>query len=224
MNFLPDAEALVIKDCLVIADLHIGMELCTGHRIPPQTDRMIKKTNALLEKTKKRKLVILGDLKHQIPRTPFRELREVRRYFESVKGSAKIILVKGNHDGGIEGILPECEVVSELLVSNTLLIHGHRKPKGEFEKIIMAHNHPMVEFRDRFGGVLREKAWIAGKLGEKEVTMMPAFNDMIGGTPVQECRLGPIASRMKGREAYLLDGTFLGPVNSLGKVFKKSRS
>lgn len=215
LHFIPDYEALTLGKHLIIADLHIGLELePKGYRIPAQTRKMIEKTRLLLKKTGKKSLIILGDLKHQIPRTPFRELHEVRRYTETIREQANIILIKGNHDGSIESIIPECEVVPEKRVGKYLLIHGHRNPKDKtYKGIIMAHNHPVVRFKDKLGGITQEKAWLVSK----EIYMMPSFNDLISGTPVEECSLGPIAKKLKPEDTqvYLLDGTYIGKVSHL---------
>jgi putative SbcD/Mre11-related phosphoesterase len=226
LHFIPDFEALTLEKYLIIADLHIGMELePKGYRIPPQTRKMIEKTKFLLEKTKKKSLIVLGDLKHQIPGTPYREMYEVRKYTENIRDLANITLVKGNHDGGIESIIPECEVVPELRVGKYLLVHGHRNPRGvqgsEAPRIIMAHNHPIARFTDKLGGVVQEKAWLVSK----DICMMPSFNDMIAGTPVEECRLGPIAKKLKPEETsvYLLDGTYLGIVSHIAEKSNKSQ-
>lgn len=242
LHFIPDFEALTLEKYLIIADLHIGMELePKGYRIPPQTKRMIEKTKFLLEKTKKKSLIVLGDLKHQIPGTPYREMHEVRRYTENIRELANITLVKGNHDGGIESIIPECEVVPELRVGKYLLVHGHRNPRGvqgsfrssikkniknnengsKAPRIIMAHNHPIARFTDKLGGVVQEKAWLVSG----NTYMMSSFNDMITGTPVEECRLGPIAKKLKPEETsvYLLDGTYLGLVSHIAEKSNKSQ-
>jgi len=55
------------------------------------------------------------------------------------------------------------------------------------------------------------------------MVLMPAFNDLLGGLPVNaeapKSLLGPLlrtgAVKIDGFEAYLLDGTFLGDVNLL---------
>jgi putative SbcD/Mre11-related phosphoesterase len=195
LKFVPDYEALTLGKHLVIADLHIGLELeLKGYRIPPQTRKMIDKTKKLLKKTKKKSLIILGDLKHQIPGTPFREMHEIRKYTENIREIADITLVKGNHDGGIEAIIPEIKVIPEMKAGKYLLIHGHRIPKDKTHTgVIMAHNHPVVRFKDKLGGVVQEKAWLVSG----ETYMMPSFNDLIGGTPAEACKLGPIAKKLK---------------------------
>jgi hypothetical protein len=62
------------------------------------------------------------------------------------------------------------------------------------------------------------------KTGKLKVIIMPAFNDLLGGVPVNEKRpsdelLGPLLKNefidMEKSELYLLDGTFLGKLKNL---------
>src|SRR3989304_7079091 len=108
--FVMNEPAIVIKDCLIIADLHIGLAkeiYDAGIQIPSQTEKFARKLNALRKKTKAKKLVILGDMKHKVLGLSFLEKREIPQVLSLVE-FPHIIIVKGNHDGFIEkAILPE---------------------------------------------------------------------------------------------------------------------
>jgi len=61
------------------------------------------------------------------------------------------------------------------------------------------------------------------RIDDPQMVLMPAFNDLLGGLPVNseapKSLLGPLLRtgtvKIDGFEAYLLDGTFLGDVNHL---------
>lgn len=229
-----DEKALVLDDWLVVADLHLGLEkelAMAGARVPSQMERIERRINRLLSDTRKKKLAILGDLKHNIPMASWQEQKEIPEFVERLSSKAEVVLVKGNHDGGIESLAPGLRVVKELWVGETLLIHGHTKTKDTgYRVLIMAHNHPCIEFRGNLGGRLTESAWIRTRFkGERhgesdpEIVIMPAFNDLIYGMPFNTRRsrelLGPFFKcglvELEGARVYLLDGTYLGRIRDL---------
>jgi putative SbcD/Mre11-related phosphoesterase len=229
-------RALLLGDHLVIADLHIGIEeefRQGGIRVPKQLPGMAERIHGLLDRTGARRLVILGDLKHNIPGISRAEYRDIPPFVGGLQERVKVVLVKGNHDGDIEGVLPEVEVVASLEVGDYLLTHGHRRIENlDYKGIILAHNHPCISFRDQMGGVSKESAWIRGRLKESvledlglergpEIVIMPAFNEILSETPVNTPKglLGPLFRKglvdLEGAEAVLLDGTHLGRIKDL---------
>jgi metallophosphoesterase superfamily enzyme len=100
----------------------------------------------------------------------------------------------------------------------------------------MGHEHPQVRLEDEVGGGRAEKAWLRGSLRVDpfadelgvvpdalawtdpgpELVVFPAFNDRSGGTWINvegQAFLAPFLPDALGddAEAYLLDGTRLGP-------------
>lgn len=238
MNPIYNEKALTIDGNLIIADLHIGIEhglSKTGVKIPSQIQKMEDRILGLLSSTNSKSLIILGDLKHNIPRSSLQEYREIPELVDELSGRANVTLVKGNHDGNIERIVPGVEVVKHLEIGDALLTHGHSWPEEvNFGHVIMGHNHPCIEFEDEFGRRSREAAWIRTRFNEKirdfydlkmspEVVIMPAFNDLISGNPFnrggQKDLLGPFFKKetidLTDAKAYLLDGTFLGKIGDL---------
>jgi hypothetical protein len=235
-----DEKALILEDYLILADLHLGLEkelAMVGARVPSQLGRIEKRINKLLAGTDKEKLVILGDLKHNIPMASWQEQREIPEFIDRLSSKADVVLVKGNHDGGIESLAPGLRVVRELRVGDVLLIHGHARPRSTgYSTLVMAHNHPCIEFRGRLGGRLTESAWIRTRFKKKhqgesgaEVVVMPAFNDLIYGMPFNTRKsrelLGPFFRRgmleTANAKAYLLDGTYLGRIRDLREASRQ---
>ena len=100
----------------------------------------------------------------------------------------------------------------------------------------MGHSHPAVEFEDSFGYRYIEPCWLRCKLDVKklekkynppikckEAIVVPAFNPMISGMPVNKSveknLIGPLMKNgiinVKKCKAYLLDGTYLGKIKNL---------
>jgi hypothetical protein len=229
-------RALLLKGHLVIADLHIGIEkefLDDGIRVPKQLPKIEERIHAIIASTGAKKLVILGDLKHNIPNISWDEYRDIPPFIARLREEVEVTLVKGNHDGDIERILPGLEVLRTLEVGGHLLAHGHMKIEAlDHKGIILAHNHPCISFRDRLGGVSKESAWIRARLKKSvlgdlaleegpEIVIMPAFNEILAETAVNTTKrlLGPIFKRglvdIEMAEAVLLDGTHLGRIKDL---------
>jgi len=232
--FAPDISALFV------ADLHIGIEyemLLAGAKIPGKTKELQSRLVKLLKDTKAKTLVIAGDLKHNIPVSSFREEREipslVEALFELVE---EIHLVPGNHDGGIRNFIPNDVKVHSpkgWVTGDYGICHGHCWPSEEVmssRTVLMGHVHPQAAFVDGVETRHSERCWVRGKwdfaiahkrydvLGEGFL-MMPAFNDLCGGSHVNDLgqrRIGIVSlhnlADIMGAEMFLLDGTNLGKV------------
>ncbi|MFC6872985.1 metallophosphoesterase [Halobellus marinus] len=121
-------------------------------------------------------------------------------------------------------------------------VHGHTWPSRavvESDVICVGHEHPAVRLADSVGGGRKERAWLRGPLQpapfaahlgvdvadldwrKPEIVVFPAFNGRSGGTWVNVDGQGflspflPDALVEAETEAYLLDGTRLGPFRSV---------
>ena len=112
---ITNEPALVIeqtptKKMLVIADLHLGIELTfleKGVQIPSsiQTNRLSDRLLRILNRVKPSGLIILGDVKHNIPAISNLEWDIVPSFFEKI-GNLPIHIITGNHESmdQIEGL------------------------------------------------------------------------------------------------------------------------
>ncbi len=211
--FVSNHPAMKIGKYIVISDLHIGFEYefwSKGFYIPPQTDVMLKEIEEIMKIARTKNVIINGDLKHNIPVAKKYEEVELAKFVESMKSLGKLILVRGNHDGGIEKIV-DIDVVNEMKIGNTLVTHGHRRA-GNAKRIVIGHNHPVLRFDDKIGARYYERVWLVDD--KNKIIIMPAFNSLIGGKAVNDGEFqGPIAKKMKNPDIYLLDGTFVGKLN-----------
>jgi putative SbcD/Mre11-related phosphoesterase len=241
-------RALKIGRALVVADLHIGIESelrSRGVSVPSRARVIEKNLIALIERTVADELIILGDVKHNIPSTSLQEHKEIPRLIRKIGRRASVTVIKGNHDGGLENLLQDLPILDHLETEDVLLIHGHSWVKSESidaEVVILAHSHPAVAFVDEFGRTIKEPAWIRGRFNENimshynvkslpEFIVMPAFNPLIAGMAFNRTSerrlLGPYFNSeiidLDAVHAYLLDGTDLGQTSGLDASEKESQ-
>ena len=224
---------------LVIADLHIGIEKELrehGLNPQPQTEKILKSLVSICEKYKPEEIILLGDIKHNIPSSTFQERKDVKNFLEQIKNLSKIHIIPGNHDGNIHKLAPEDVIYHPsdgFILENIGFVHGHRWPNQDVMKcdqIIMAHTHPTVMLTDRLGYKSFEPCWLKGyfiksKLKERypdalnpEILIVPAFNPLCGGISVNgEGVTGPLGKLIdiENSIVYLLDGTSLGIVKNI---------
>jgi hypothetical protein len=227
------------KKILVVADLHIGIESQLreqGINTASQTQTMTNRLITLCEKYKPKEIILLGDIKHNIPSSTIQERKDVRNFLETIQTYGIIHIIPGNHDGNIQKISPPDIIVHPsdgFVLENLGFVHGHRWPSEEImrcKQLIIGHTHPTVMFTDRLGYKAFEPCWIKGKfiedkLKEKypnstdsEILVMPAFNPLCGGIAAnQEGITGPIGKiiDVKNAEVYLLDGSALGKAKDI---------
>lgn len=273
--------ALVIEQnptsrIVLIADLHLGIELTfleKGVQIPSsiQTNRLSDRLLTILNQVKPSGLIILGDVKHNIPAITSFEWQMVPTFFEKLR-DLPIHIITGNHESmaQIEGLTTrnitihpaEGWILDVTQKENSLkigLFHGHTWPGKELlntDILIMAHSHPVIEFKDEFNVRTYEPAWIRATwnktkvataylkylnvrnaknavtmLQEKfqteiadhpEILIVPAFNDLLGGSPFnskEPAFIGPLLKsesiNIDEAEAILLDGTIMGKIKEI---------
>jgi len=224
---------------LVIADLHIGIEKELrehGLNPQPQTEKILKSLVSICEKYKPEEIILLGDIKHNIPSSTFQERKDVKNFLEKIQKLSTIHIIPGNHDGNIHKLAPENIIYHPsdgFILENIGFVHGHRWPNQEImkcEQIITAHTHPTVMLTDRLEYKSFEPCWLKGnfiksKLKEKypnasnsEILIVPAFNPLCGGIAVnREGVTGPLGKLIdiENSIVYLLDGTSLGTVKNI---------
>ncbi|QSG14044.1 metallophosphoesterase [Halapricum desulfuricans] len=228
---------------LVVADYHAGLEAQLrreGVELDPADEQRRVRLLSLLAETGPDRLVLLGDLATTIGEPTGEERSEIETLLEAV--DVPVTIVKGNHDGEIESIVEDIGGVTVTDSEGTRLgsvgfAHGHTWPGPavlEAEIVCVAHEHPVVRLEDEVGGARAERVWLRGRIEPKpfreqhgdqlgeisaELVVCPAFNDRSGGTWVNvdgRDFLSPfLPEGLADGEAYLLDGTRLGPYRRL---------
>jgi len=238
---IPDHAALLAGENLVVTDLHIGLEAEIQRRgvyVTSQTMKMAQRLIGLLDKHAPRRLVLLGDVKHFIPGTTALERRDLPRFFTAVAAAVpEIRIAPGNHDALIRYALPASVRIgppSGFTAGGFGFLHGHAWPSKRVmaAKVLLAgHNHPAFVAVDELGHRTVAPAWVRFPLRRqvkgfakvaRELVIVPTFNPLCGGTPVNDTAqrlLGPLISsrvaRVEEGELHLLDGTYLGRLGDL---------
>jgi len=231
---------------LVVADYHAGIELGLRREGVELDSRAADRREHLLDlvgRTEPDRLVVLGDLGHDIG-DPWREEREeIADLLAAVTDRVPVTLVKGNHDGDVEGLAADLGLDLEITRSDGVRLgdvgfaHGHTWPSQAVlaaDVVCVGHEHPVVRLEDEVGGYRLERVWLRGPLdpapfrayhGEEdlpvgdELVVCPAFNDLSGGTWInvrgQEFLAPFLPAGLVDGEAWLLDGTRLGPYETV---------
>jgi putative SbcD/Mre11-related phosphoesterase len=225
-------------------DLHIGLERKLAERgvhVYDVAERMAKRLVGIAANNKATSLMLLGDIKHSILYPGAVERESINRFFEMLSGF-KVEVLAGNHDAHLGDILEDSDVNirDEAIIGECALMHGNRWPsKAAMEKkfVVTAHNHAAVSLKDSRGAVYSSKAWLIAGIGNgagdyyrefnksAKLIAMPAFNDFITGTPVNELgRGGSLGPLLRNKvfdyphaKVYTLRGELLGDVESLKK-------
>jgi putative SbcD/Mre11-related phosphoesterase len=155
---------------MAIADLHIGWEMSLsgeGIHVPTQTPKFLKRLLSLLSEYKPDELLVLGDVKHTVATAETMEWRDVPDFFDALKKRVqRISVIRGNHDGNLEPLLPEGITLlpaTGVTFDDVSFFHGHQWPSPALLKgktLVMAHVHPVVAFRDPAGFRVTRQVWV----------------------------------------------------------------
>lgn len=171
---LPPHPAALLKShgtrVLAVADLHIGWELslsAEGIHVPSQTPKLLKRLLNLISKYKPDEVLVLGDIKHTVATAEKTEWKDVPDFFDTLrKHVSQISIIRGNHDGNLEPLLPENTKILPAtgeIFDNVGFFHGHRWPSPTLLKcrtLVMGHVHPVVVFRDPAGFRVMRQVWV----------------------------------------------------------------
>lgn len=234
IKFVYDEPALIAKSGnvshLVVADLHIGMEIGLSKRgvhLFNATERMADRIKHIMKEFRLKNLIILGDVKESILYPEASEIRLLKDFFSQLE-KFNIKIVMGNHDAHLAEIT-SLPVERELVLGGIGFLHGNRKPEENMmslDYLINAHDHMAVRIEQGNGTFSEQKAWAIyelnkklakssyGKLNEKiKLVSMPAFNDLIMGTTFERSpkrKLNPLLSSntfsYKSVQIYNLSG------------------
>ena len=242
---IPNTPAITFNDkeygeTLVISDLHIGYLYGKNRKgiVVPLTETPEKDTIKLVEKILPKRIIFLGDFKDEIFGSTHPLAGRIWKFLKELSTKTHITIIKGNHDGKIEELLPdEIELIDSSGIqvqerNNNFSIglwHGHATPALDVmgsQITISGHAHPAYSFRDSIGSKITEKVWVKAKwnVENKEEQrfhiIMPAFNRYIDGYPVDE-KLFETTVLMReaidflNAEVFTLEGVLLGTINEL---------
>ena len=243
-KIIPGYPAMVIegdKKSLVITDLHLGFEnALTLNNVFLGKNKTVteitKEIELIINKTKPDSLILLGDIKSGINSITKTEWETVPVFFENITKLIDTILIPGNHDAGIEKLIPNQITLAGskgIIIDDILLTHGHTMPSENFSQIntiVMGHIHPV--FFQKESLINGERVWLSiicdkqkifhSKSGELELIILPSFNRYFYTTQKKFYKksISPIIEKINVIQAKIvtLDGTIIGNESLLPAV------
>ena len=215
------------KRTIMISDLHIGFEerfMKSGVRIPSSTYKLVDELMQIIEIEKPDSLVVLGDVKYSVDEITNTEWKEVPPFFEKVVSNISTTIIPGNHDGGLEPLVPSDLILEEpqgIKIGNIGMFHGHMKPPASFsriDKLIMGHLHPTYS---RKGSPLSgSQTWLmlkvrrASMFGNKttgfvDLIVLPSFNRELGALGFTSNRGRIISPAIRRVSEYVQDAIIM---------------
>jgi uncharacterized protein len=181
---LPQRAALWLDRCwLLVADLHFGKAAtfrARGVPVPAGTTQAdLARLTALIEATRARRLVFLGDLLHA------REAHgETTRQFADWRarhGQLPMTLVEGNHDrhAGAPPPAMGIELVEEPWIVQGVALCHHPQQVAR-SAVVAGHLHPCV----RLHGAANDTVRLPCFWQRADLLTLPAFGGFTGGVPI----------------------------------------
>ncbi|WP_400210714.1 metallophosphoesterase [Candidatus Methanarcanum hacksteinii] len=211
---------------VVLGDLHLGYEKALeedGMFIPRiNTDSIREELNLIICKYEPKRIVLLGDIKHDFKRTRYEGKEEVHRVIELLKNASDVIVVKGNHDNFLQNILQD----TGLMAVDYVDICGFRMEHGHVDSgkrpVIIGHEHPSVKVHGAvFGGV---KVQCFLHLKKDGIIVIPPFSPLSSGSDLTlagpETFMSPACKAADVSDADVYGVTEFGilPMGKLGDI------
>ena len=232
------------ESTLLISDLHLGLEkemAKKGFRLPAYSVKMVERVKETAEKFGTNRLAVLGDVKHTVGKVEDIDWGVIPWFFDTMLDLFEAVdVVPGNHDGSIRTVLPQRVTLhtSQGMVlgrgpGRIGVAQCHAWPSEEAiatRNLVIGHSHFTYEMRDSLGSRTREAVWVraeydvaelmegagyeSGAKGKGRLTVMPPFNRLVGGQPINRSRsfqFGPVLSsrsvNLEDADIFLTDGT-----------------
>ena len=190
---IEDLCLLIENETLVVGDLHLGFEESLnkqGILIPRiQFTEVMKRLSMLLKKLKPKKVIIVGDVKHEFGTISNQEWNNILKVFKLIKEYSELIIIKGNHDTILKPITEKenINILNEYWLNDIQFLHGDIIPKKLGKLIIMGHEHPAIKFKER--PTEKFKCFLKGKYKTHELIVMPSFNFISLGSDITKNQL-----------------------------------
>jgi putative SbcD/Mre11-related phosphoesterase len=178
---------------LVVADLHVGRDEASGVEFPlGERADLRERLDRLLVHYDPATVVVAGDVLHSFSHvsrgveTSLRELADCCR-----DAGARLVLVAGNHDTVLSEVWDGPLHDAYRLDDGTLVCHGHQIPDETAERYVVGHDHPAIEIEGQ-----RRPCYLFGEgvYCDADVLMLPAFNRLAAGVPVNGMRTADFQS------------------------------
>jgi metallophosphoesterase superfamily enzyme len=138
--------------------------------------KLLARLSTVLSEYKPDKLLILGDVKHTIATAEMGEWHDIPDLFNELKKKTReILVIRGNHDGNLEPLLPdgiELLPATGFAIGETGFFHGHQWPTPSIlqcKSLVMGHVHPVVAFRDPAGFRITRQVWVKARCNRQKL-------------------------------------------------------
>lgn len=233
VEMLPGVKAtsdrcLLLDDgpTVVLGDLHLGYEKALeeeGMYIPRfNTESIRESLNRIICKYEPKRIVLLGDIKHDFRRARFEGREEVRRIIELLANVADVAVVKGNHDNFLQNILQDMGI----LAADHVDIGGFRMEHGHFDSgkrpVIIGHEHPSIRIAGAVSGGMKLQCFLL--MREDGIVVIPPFSPMSMGSDLSsvepESFMSPAcrAANTAEAEVYAVSEMGILPIGKLGDI------
>lgn len=169
---------------VVLGDLHLGYESALeeeGVYIPRINTNSIRDAlNTVLYRYEPKRVVLLGDIKHDFRRTRNEGCDEVKTIMKMLTDVAEVIVVKGNHDNYLQNILSDLGMtaVDYVDMCGFRMEHGHvdtgRRP------VVIGHEHPSVRIAGAVSSGLKLQCFL--HMRKDGIIVIPPFSPMSSGS------------------------------------------
>lgn len=213
---------------LLLGDLHLGIEASLeleGMQLPrAQAREMRRRIDEVVSAHHPKRIVVLGDLKHEFSRNLDQEWSQVREMLEHLGSLAELTVVRGNHDNYLATITSRLglELVDQAVIDGVHLSHGHLTEPGR--PLVQGHEHPSARLFDGVGGYVKLPAFLYHP--QAEVLVLPAFSPLAAGNDVSTLLAGDVLSpglrEVDMGEALVFGCSDIGLIR-LGKVRDQSK-
>ena len=211
---------------IVLGDLHLGYERALeeeGMYIPRFNTYSIREAlNRIICRYEPKRIVLLGDIKHDFKRTRYEGREEVRKVIELLENAADVIVVKGNHDNFLQNILYD----TDLMAVNYVDMCGFRMEHGHTDSgkrpVIIGHEHPSVRIAGSVSGGVKLQCFL--HLKEDGIIVIPPFSPLSSGSDLTlagpETFMSPAckAANVGDADVYALSELGILPLGKLSEI------
>jgi putative SbcD/Mre11-related phosphoesterase len=217
-------RCLILDDgpTAVLGDLHLGYESALeeeGMYIPRMNTESIRDAlNNVLSLYEPKRVVLLGDIKHDFKRSKREARAEVTKIIELLEEASDVIVVKGNHDNFLQNILSDLGLmaVDHIDMAGFRMEHGHIDSK--VRPVIIGHEHPSVRIPGAMSGGMKIHCFVHQR--EDGVIVLPPFSPFSAGNDLVldgKCIMAPALSSSNYPEAEIYGISEVG-IMKLGKL------
>ena len=217
IKFLNDC-LLINNEILVIGDIHIGYEeyISEKNALPMiQYKEIVEKLDDIFNFLKKegikiKKIILLGDLKHEFGEISASEWRDTIKLLDYLDNKLskdngrknQIILIKGNHDNILGPIAKKRNVKLKKYykILGICFLHGNKEYRGYDEKtdiLVIGHLHPSITLSDNYKKE-KYKCFLKGSWKRKLVYIMPSFSPISIGYGLEDL------NNKRNRDGFLI--------------------